>query len=134
MSEGTRLRIVSDGTAAGTRVETEDGTLVKGIQGLVWSLQIGGAARVHLDVLAVPVNLIGLQEGDGSLPEDPQGGFVVSEPQEAPKGVDFPPPINYGFRCPECGLMWKNPETECSGAEEGEHQPVRVSQDPEVWT
>lgn len=90
MSE-TRVRIISDGTPRGTRVETEDGTLIKGVQSVRWHLEIDGLARASIDVLAVALDVVGLVEADddGSIPEDPTSVPLLSVPQDPPEGPGF---------------------------------------------
>jgi hypothetical protein len=85
----TRVRIISDGTPRNTRVETEDGTLIKGVQAIGWRLEVGGMAVATIDVLAVAVDVVGLVEDDGSVPEDPTSVPLLSVPQEPPPGPGF---------------------------------------------
>jgi hypothetical protein len=88
----TRLRIISDGTPRGTRVETEGGTLIKGVQSVHWHLELDGMATVSIGVLAVAADVVGLVEtGDGgSMPEDPTSVPLLSVPQTPPQGPGFP--------------------------------------------
>jgi hypothetical protein len=86
----TRVRITSDGTPHGTRVETEDGTLIKGVQAVRWSLDVGGMAKVSIDVLAVAADVVGLvEEEDASFPEDPTSVPLLAMPQNPPEGPGF---------------------------------------------
>jgi hypothetical protein len=88
----TRVRITSDGTPRGTRVETEDGTLIKGVQSVRWHLDLDGMARASIDVLAVAVDVVGLVETEegGSMPEDPTSVPLLAKPQNPPDGPGFP--------------------------------------------
>jgi hypothetical protein len=90
---GTKLRLTSDGTPQGTRVVTEDGRLIKGVQTIDWHLEIGGFARCQIEVLAVPADVVGLaEEPEGSsLPADPTAEVELAEPQDAPDGPGFTP-------------------------------------------
>lgn len=106
----TRLRLTSDGTPQGTRIETEDGTLVKGIQKVRWSLEMGKFAKLQLEVLAVPVDVVGdlVDFDDTSMPLDTNQVPLLQEPQDAPEGPGFPeepPPPP----CLECGSKAGDP-------------------------
>lgn len=91
MSDGTRLRVTSDGTSTGTRVETEDGQLVHGIQRIEWRAEIGAFAVLSIDVLAVACDVVGLvPSDDGSMPEDPTAIPLQRMAQEPPEGPGFP--------------------------------------------
>lgn len=59
-----KLRIVSDGTAPGTRVEDEDGRTLHGVQSVEWKVEVGeGMATATLVVHRVPVDVVGRLEG-----------------------------------------------------------------------
>jgi hypothetical protein len=58
-----RLRIVSDGTPRGTRVEDQDGREVWGVVGVVWSIKVGRFAKASIRLVDVPV----VVEGDGEV-------------------------------------------------------------------
>jgi hypothetical protein len=112
---------VSDGTPSGTKVFTEDGTLVKGVQLVSWHLGIGELARCTIEVRAVAVDLV----GDGSMAEDPTAVATLIEAQEAPEGPGFPPLPDY--HCPECEMEYSDPDEVCVGSVEyGEHVPRKV--------
>lgn len=111
-----RVRITSDGTPQGTRVELEDGTLIKGVQKVTWINEIRGFARVQLELLAVPVDVVGLVDmDDTSMPTDPESVPLLQEPQDAPEGPGLFPvhPATDGAResrerrglCTECGYV-----------------------------
>lgn len=88
MADKTRLRLTSDGTPGGTRITTEDGTLVKGVQDVTWKLEIGGFARMQIEVLAVAADVVGLVEVDEfSLLQDPMAIPELAEPQDPPQGL-----------------------------------------------
>ncbi len=58
----TRLRIVSDGTAAGTQVLTEDGTIVDLVTKVTWSVSVGDEgrlARATIEVVLASVDVVG---------------------------------------------------------------------------
>lgn len=68
----TKLRLVSDGTPHGTRLTTEDGTLIKGVQAVEWKIEVGGFARATVEILALAAEVVGLVElEEASIPEDP---------------------------------------------------------------
>lgn len=84
----TRLRVVSDGTPRNTRVETEDGTLVKGVQAVQWNLELNGHAKIKIEVLGVAANVVGLVEHEGSLLEDPEAIPELAVPQDPPPNAE----------------------------------------------
>lgn len=53
------IKIVSDGTTAGTRALTETGEALDGIRVIDWHLEAGGLARVQLEVIRASVELTG---------------------------------------------------------------------------
>jgi hypothetical protein len=118
----TRLRITSDGTPRGTRVFTEDGTLVRGVQLVAWHLSTGELARCTIEVRAVAVDLV----GEGSMPEDPTAVVTLAQDQEAPEGPGFAP-VAAGFQCPECAAQYDDPDEVCAGTAEEDHVPCRVT-------
>ncbi len=63
-----RVKIISDGTARGTRVVNADtGEAIGGVVGIHWHLTVKGViADVTLDLLKVPVEL------KGEVKEDPK--------------------------------------------------------------
>jgi hypothetical protein len=87
VNDKTRLRLKSDGTPSGTRIETEDGTLIKGVQSVVWSLpDVNGFARMQIEVLGVAAHVVGLvEEDEASMLKDPTAIPQLSDPQEAPE-------------------------------------------------
>lgn len=117
MSE-TRLRVTSDGTPRGTRVFTEDGTLIRGVQLVAWHLSTGELARCTIEVRGVAVDLV----GEGSMPEDPTAVVMLNQPQEAPEGPGFPPQ----FVCQECGAQYDDPDEVCVGEAPIDHAPCKV--------
>lgn len=112
-----RVRITSDGTPQGTRVELEDGTLIKGVQKVAWTNEVRGFARVQLELLATAVDVVGLVDlDDVSMPTDPESVPLLQEPQDVPEGPGFflpPLPATDGAResrerlglCVECGFI-----------------------------
>jgi hypothetical protein len=105
-----RLRITSDGTPKGTRVVTEDGTLIRGVQLVSWHLSTGEMARCTIEVRAVAVDLV----GEGSMPEDPTAVVTLNQPQEAPEGPGF----RARYHCPEClrsAGRYDDPDEVCAG-------------------
>lgn len=140
MSDSTRVRITSDGTPQGTRVTTEDGTLLKGIQMVAWQMSISGLARVQVEFVGVAVDLVGLVETDSSFPEDPTAIVSLAVPQEVPEGPGFPEravaPEAHAtewYRCPECQTLYDDPDQVCGGDDiRGEHRPRRVVHDPKA--
>jgi hypothetical protein len=117
----TRLRITSDGTPRGTRVLTEDGTLVRGVQLVSWHLAVGEMARCTIEVRAVAADLV----GEGSMPEDPTAVVTLSQDQEAPEGPGFSPPPPQ-FVCEECGAQYDDPDEVCVGEAPIDHAPCKV--------
>lgn len=156
MSEGVRLRVTSDGTPRGTRVITEDGKLVKGVQMVSWQLMIDGFARVQVELAGVAADLVGLVDvEDSSFLEDPMVVVEMAVPQEPPEGPGFtertdtiPPEEirnaalntvasaeeisnetlrSYTHVCPICGDLYRDPDQVCAGGEDkGEHVPAKV--------
>lgn len=53
-----RLRIASDGTAAGTRVETEDGHVLDGVQAITFTMVSPGLAQAMLIVEPVQCEIV----------------------------------------------------------------------------
>lgn len=53
------LRIVSDGTPAGTKILDGEGRRLKHVKAVAWGLDVNGFARIALEVVAVPADLIG---------------------------------------------------------------------------
>lgn len=134
----TRLRVTSDGTPEGTRVVTEDGTLVKGVQMVSWQLTVTGMARLQVELLGVAVDLVGLVETEGSMPKDPTAVVELAVPQEPPEGPGFPewPTVDQEhdddwYRCPECRTLYDDADQICVGDDIKEHQPVKVVPAPE---
>lgn len=106
---GTWLRIKSDGTPHGTRIETEDGQMIRGVQGVEWRLELGSVARVTIDVVKLPADVVGLAEvSESSLLEDPTAVWQSHIEDEAPEGPGFPE------RCSECGMPARHHHPECS--------------------
>lgn len=64
-----KLRIVSDGTPVGSRVETEDGVPVDGVMAVAWTIEAGQMARAVVTLLRVPVELV----GEAEVVVDPSG-------------------------------------------------------------
>jgi hypothetical protein len=56
---GVKLRIVSDGTSAGTHVRTLDGRELAGVQEITWKLTAPGVAEVTLRVNRVEIDVKG---------------------------------------------------------------------------
>jgi hypothetical protein len=54
-----KLKIDSDGTPNGTKVMTEDGTVLSGVTFVQWSLAVGHKATATIVVREVPVQLRG---------------------------------------------------------------------------
>lgn len=55
-----RLRVVSDGSARGTRVESESGDAVERVQAVEWRCDVkSGLARVRLELAGVKVEVTG---------------------------------------------------------------------------
>jgi hypothetical protein len=52
-----KLRIVSNGTGAGTRLLTEDGQEIEDVRSVAWTCEGGAIARVAVILLAVPVEV-----------------------------------------------------------------------------
>lgn len=69
---GVNLRIVSDGTSAGTRVETADGVPVDRVTSVAWMLEGGRPARAVVTLMSVPVELV----GEAVTVDDPTGAGV----------------------------------------------------------
>jgi hypothetical protein len=113
-----RLRITSDGTPKGTRVVTEDGKLIRGVQLVSWHLSTAEMARCTIEVRAVAVDLV----GEGSMPEDPTAVVTLNQPQEAPEGPGF----RARYHCPECGLEYLDPDEVCAGPMMEHHAPCKV--------
>lgn len=88
-----RIRIISDGTPRNTRVETEDGQLLKGVQKIRWELDIDGLARAQILFVGVPVNVEGEEDEEGWEPMDPET-YEGSVPNDlnSPELVDPPAP------------------------------------------
>jgi len=54
-----RIRIQSDGTAAGTKIVTDTGELITGCTGITWHVTVSpGIARATLEFEAVEVDCI----------------------------------------------------------------------------
>lgn len=85
----TRLRIVSDGTPVGTKIYTEDGALLRGVQMVNWHLEIGGFATVQVELVGVPLDVVGLLEDEGSIPEDPSSVPELLDAEKPPEGPGF---------------------------------------------
>lgn len=139
----TRLRIISDGTPAGTQVLTEDGQRVRGVQLVQWHLSTDDFARCSLEVIGVAVDMV----GDSSMVPS-EFTVQLAEPQAPPKGPGFPvpdarlhltpeevvhtrPPIDVFpeevWVCPRCGNQYDDGEMVCVGDDiHGEHQPEKV--------
>jgi hypothetical protein len=68
----TKLRIVSDGTRFGTRIETEDGQVIEGIQAIDWKCDAGEkpVATAVIRVRRVPIEV----EVEAEIIEEPAGG------------------------------------------------------------
>jgi hypothetical protein len=62
--EARRLRIISDGTTRGTRVETEDGELVAGVVEVAWQHRAGKMPQAKLSVLGADFHIIVIQSKD----------------------------------------------------------------------
>ena len=57
-----KLRIVSDGTVEGTRLETEDGELIEGVISLQWSLDAHSGAKLsftRVSLIGVSAEIVG---------------------------------------------------------------------------
>ena len=53
-----KIRIDSDGTAAGTRVTDEEGKLIGYVQEITWKVGVGSpVATCDIKVIAVPINI-----------------------------------------------------------------------------
>jgi hypothetical protein len=120
-----RLRITSDGTPQGTRVFTEDGTLIRGVQLVSWHLSTSEMARCTIEVRAVAVDLV----GEGSMPEDPMAVVMLTQPQEPPQGPGFthrPGASEGAYHCPACGMRYADPDEVCAGPTMEEHPPSKV--------
>lgn len=132
----TRLRIESDGTPQGTRVTTEDGTLVKGIQHLVWHLGTGGLASVAMEFKAMAIDAVGNSEIEVhpdylSMPPDPDVTVMLAEQQTAPQGPGFSPVPQETYYCETCGKFYDDGDEICTGDDEfGEHEPTPVVATP----
>lgn len=125
----TRLRIESDGTPQGTKVTTEDGTLVKGIQHLVWHLGTGGLASVAMEFKAMAIDAVA--DYEGSMPPDPDVTVMLAEPQTAPEGPGFSPVPQETYYCETCGKFYDDGDEICTGDDEfGEHEPTPVVATP----
>lgn len=137
----TRLRLTSDGTARGTKITTEDGTLIKGVQMVAWQLALDGKfARMQVEFVGVALDVVGLVEVDGSsFPEDPMVVRPQLEvPQDPPEGPGFvdraPTPEEHAtqlYRCPDCGAMYDDPDEICTGDDiNGAHDPMKLVPGP----
>lgn len=102
MSEEMRLRIVSDGTPAGTKVLDEEGRRLRNVKAIAWGIDTDGMARLRIEVAAVPVDLIGEvdTEADVSMIQVPNDFTTpqveVRHPEEPPTAMSpngpVPPP------------------------------------------
>lgn len=134
----TRLRIISDGTPAGTQVLTEDGQRVRGVQLVQWHLSTDDFARCSLEVIGVAVDMV----GDSSMAPS-EFTVQLAEPQAPPEGPGFPQPERVMavlgdtgadddlpeaiWVCPRCGNQYDDSEMVCVGDDiHGEHQPEKV--------
>lgn len=146
----TRLRVTSDGTPGGTKVMTEDGTLVKGVQFANWHLDLSGHARLQIEVSGVAADVVGLVEvEDASFLEDPTALVSLDVPQDPPEGPGFTeegrryteggvvraiaetlaPEVRFepGYVCTVCGTLHDDVDMFCTGDDIiGTHQPFRV--------
>jgi len=57
-----KLKIVSDGTSRGSRVLTEDGKEIEGVESATWTCHAPGVATATLTLRKVPVELEGYLE------------------------------------------------------------------------
>ena len=63
----TKLKIVSDGTPAGTKVFTEDGKQIEGVYFISWEIDAGSLPRATISVHNVPVELVSEFTVDSTL-------------------------------------------------------------------
>ena len=54
-----KMRIVSDGTALGTKVFGEDGEMIRSVRRVEWSVEVGGLGTAVLHVDNVEVDIVG---------------------------------------------------------------------------
>jgi hypothetical protein len=130
--ETTRLRITSDGTPKGTRVTTEDGKLVRGVQMVNWHLGVGGLAKAYVEFAGIAVDVVGGSDAEihPSFIHDPDLQVVLTDPQAPPQGPGFVTDETYieaTHVCPECQALYDDEDQVCCGDDiRGEHQPTPV--------
>ncbi len=60
-----KLKIVSDGRAINTHVETEDGHEIKGVQSIDWHVDVeSGLATAEIKFVNIPVDIVGDTDTD----------------------------------------------------------------------
>lgn len=56
MSDERKVRIVSDGTPCGTRVEGPDGQPIPGVVSVSWNVEMGEIARATIELINVDID------------------------------------------------------------------------------
>lgn len=56
--EKKKVRIVSDGTPSGTRVEGPDGQPIPGVVSVSWTVAVDGVARASIDLINVDIDAV----------------------------------------------------------------------------
>ncbi len=60
-----KIKIVSDGRAINTHVETEDGHEIKGVQSIDWHVDVeSGLATAEIKFVNIPVDVVGDTPGE----------------------------------------------------------------------
>ena len=68
-----KIKIVSDGTARGTFVETETGERVDNVTAVLWGCSVGQISWAEIRVRDVPVNLVAIEAATKALRESETG-------------------------------------------------------------